>query len=373
MKLFFVFLLLLVNTIAYAGIKGDGSEITGLTKAQVGLNTTDDLPQGSTNKYANVTKEDNGQSAFGWDNHANAGYATQSNLTTHTENTSNPHSVTKAQVGLTNVTDVQAQPADADLDTVSAPGNYKVIYSNATGNWIPFALGDSGTYLKSNGASSAPTFDTPAGTAQTPWTSDIDGGGKNLTNVTSIAVDGDGVSVIQMFNAEHTFSNNVTSGAQTSNITQYYPTSSGTFALRQTDGEYTTAQVAEDTNKYFTNTRARQAAGFKEVIDSSIANYVFYPIFITGNATLTYLRLITRETGTNLNVTFYKGGTAIDLGTTNDVALFTVNSWTNGTDCSYAEVDSFNNDTIEEDVPIIVRYNSGTNTTFSLYGKFAVD
>ena len=38
-------------------------------------------------------------------------------------------------------------------------GNWKVFYSNATGNVIELALGANGTVLKSNGAAAAPTFD----------------------------------------------------------------------------------------------------------------------------------------------------------------------------------------------------------------------
>ena len=42
-------------------------------------------------------------------------------------------------------------------------GNWKVWYSDGSGDVIELALGAGGTYLKSNGASSAPTFATPAG------------------------------------------------------------------------------------------------------------------------------------------------------------------------------------------------------------------
>ena len=42
-------------------------------------------------------------------------------------------------------------------------GNWKVFHSNNSGQLVELALGASGTYLKSNGASAAPTFDTPAG------------------------------------------------------------------------------------------------------------------------------------------------------------------------------------------------------------------
>ena len=57
-------------------------------------------------------------------------------------------------------------------DTVSAAtladftqNNWKVFYSNGSGVITELALGADGTYLRSNGASSAPTFDTPEGSA----------------------------------------------------------------------------------------------------------------------------------------------------------------------------------------------------------------
>ena len=49
-------------------------------------------------------------------------------------------------------------------------GNWKVFHSNNTGQIVELALGANGTFLKSNGASVAPTFDTPAG-----------GGGSSIT------------------------------------------------------------------------------------------------------------------------------------------------------------------------------------------------
>lgn len=42
-------------------------------------------------------------------------------------------------------------------------GNWKVFHSNASGQLVELALGADGTYLKSNGASAAPTFATPSG------------------------------------------------------------------------------------------------------------------------------------------------------------------------------------------------------------------
>jgi hypothetical protein len=60
--------------------------------------------------------------------------------------------------------DVGAQQADADLSTLAGPTAWRVFYSNGSSTITELALGADGTYLKSNGASSAPTFASPSGT-----------------------------------------------------------------------------------------------------------------------------------------------------------------------------------------------------------------
>lgn len=60
--------------------------------------------------------------------------------------------------------DPNSVAGDAFLMTNMNGGNWKVVYTNGTGDVTELALGASGTYLKSNGATSAPTFDTPTAT-----------------------------------------------------------------------------------------------------------------------------------------------------------------------------------------------------------------
>lgn len=50
------------------------------------------------------------------------------------------------------------QAADADLSTLAAPTAWRVFYSNGTSVMSELALGADGTYFKSNGASSIPSF-----------------------------------------------------------------------------------------------------------------------------------------------------------------------------------------------------------------------
>lgn len=55
-----------------------------------------------------------------------------------------------------------------NLTSFVAQTNWRVFYSNGSGDVTELALGADGTYLKSNGASSAPTWATPSGTMVYP-------------------------------------------------------------------------------------------------------------------------------------------------------------------------------------------------------------
>ena len=66
---------------------------------------------------------------------AEAGVATASDLTSHTGNTSNPHSVTKAQLGLTSV-------EDTALSTWAGTTNITTVGNIGTGTWQGTAIAD---------------------------------------------------------------------------------------------------------------------------------------------------------------------------------------------------------------------------------------
>jgi hypothetical protein len=68
-------------------------------------------------------------------------------------------------------------------------GNHKVFYSNGSGEVVELALGDSGKILQSNGASAAPTWETPA--------SGGIGGGTGSTDNAILRADGTGGSTAQ--------------------------------------------------------------------------------------------------------------------------------------------------------------------------------
>jgi len=65
---------------------------------------------------------------------------------------------------------------------------WRVFYSNTDGDITELALGADGTFLKSNGAAAAPTFETPAGSGDfladgsVPMTGDINLDGNNIDN-----------------------------------------------------------------------------------------------------------------------------------------------------------------------------------------------
>lgn len=55
--------------------------------------------------------------------------------------------------------DAAFQALDADLTTLASPGNWKVFYSNGSGNIVALAIGANGKVLKSNGTTSAPSWE----------------------------------------------------------------------------------------------------------------------------------------------------------------------------------------------------------------------
>jgi hypothetical protein len=67
-------------------------------------------------------------------------------------------------------------------------GNWKVFYSNGSGQVTELALGASGTYLKANGVSSAPTFETPPVPISSTTVAFTDGDTTRRSTVTDAAV-----------------------------------------------------------------------------------------------------------------------------------------------------------------------------------------
>ena len=72
---------------------------------------------------------------------------------------------------------------NGDSPTALDATAWRTLYSDGDGNITELAFGTSGQHLKSNGASSAPTWETPSagGGSQTPWTNNVDAAGFALT------------------------------------------------------------------------------------------------------------------------------------------------------------------------------------------------
>ena len=72
---------------------------------------------------------------------------------------------------------------NGDSPTALDATAWRTLYSDGSGNITELAFGTSGQHLKSNGASSAPTWETPSagGGSQTPWTNNVDAAGFALT------------------------------------------------------------------------------------------------------------------------------------------------------------------------------------------------
>lgn len=86
-------------------------------------------------------------------------------------------------VGVLLGTDTATQPGDA-VTTLDGTA-HRILYVDASGNVTELALGADGTYLESNGATSAPSFTTPDGSAQfTPENNTLAGFNGSGTAVT---------------------------------------------------------------------------------------------------------------------------------------------------------------------------------------------
>ena len=121
-----------------AAHKGDKSNPHSVTKEQVGLGNVANVPQASkaefdshvSNSGIHVTTSDK---AF-WNSKANG-----ADLTGHTTNKNNPHEVTKAQVGLSNVDNVK-QASKAEFDAHNGDNNRHVTTTEKA-NWNSKASG----------------------------------------------------------------------------------------------------------------------------------------------------------------------------------------------------------------------------------------
>lgn len=118
--------------------KGDKSNPHGVTKGQVGLGNVDNVKQASKAEFdshvgntgIHVTTSDKAN----WNSKANG-----ADLAGHTTNKNNPHEVTKAQVGLSNVDNVK-QASKAEFDAHAGDNNRHVSASEKA-NWNSKASG----------------------------------------------------------------------------------------------------------------------------------------------------------------------------------------------------------------------------------------
>jgi hypothetical protein len=95
---------------------------------------------------------------------------------------------------------------NGDSPTALDATAWRTLYSDGSGNITELAFGTSGQHLTSNGASSAPTWETPSagGGSQTPWTNNVDAAGFALTaldytsmNTNAAAVTGVAAKLVQ--------------------------------------------------------------------------------------------------------------------------------------------------------------------------------
>lgn len=76
----------------------------------------------------------NGNTAYNWGNHANAGYASDIDLSNHVGNKNNPHSVTASQVGAYTKAEADAELAKKQNKLTATGSSTKPVYVDANGN-----------------------------------------------------------------------------------------------------------------------------------------------------------------------------------------------------------------------------------------------
>lgn len=153
-------------------------------------------------------------------------------------------------------------------------GNWKLFYSNGSGDITELALGASGKVLQSNGASSAPTFETPSGGSVGPGTINELAYFDTTSSIASLAV------ATYPSLTEISYVKGVTSAVQTQ-INAKAPSTSPTFATSIT-GSYLTASEILITD------------GSKNIISAAVATY-------PSLTELTYLKGVTSAIQTQLN------------------------------------------------------------------------
>jgi hypothetical protein len=376
---------------------------------------------------ANTTKEDNGQTAYGWGNHASAGYTNLStvlalsNLTnyynktvadaryglltanntwtgiqTYTGNgtslfpdihvTNNATIDGTAKVGSLEVQGTGAgggkyfDAAGTNYVEVKAPTSVTATYTMYYPTAAPTANGQVMTH-NTNGTTSFANQTggaNPAGTGtemQYRVNSTALGGATNTTwNTTEESLLVPQLKASSLLYADSDMSHTYNVTGKNSNLTYgvtiNLPAANCTLAQRATAGEYNTTQVTEGTNLYYTNARAN--SGFSITLpDSSTWEgghlSVFYPYSYTY--ALTNITGITNATGSNLNVTVSKSNAWNDRTNPGNVTTILLNAWTNGTLCSYNTNSTPANTSIEAGTMIMFHYNSGTNSTLRLLFK----
>lgn len=153
-------------------------------------------------------------------------------------------------------------------------GNWKLFYSNGSGDIVELALGASGKVLQSNGASSAPTFETPSGGTVGPGTQNELAYFDTTTSIASLAV------ATYPSLTELSYIKGVTSAIQTQ-ITAKAPSTSPTFATSIT-GSYLTASEILITD------------GSKNIVSAAVATY-------PSLTELTYVKGVTSAIQTQIN------------------------------------------------------------------------
>lgn len=187
---------------------------------------------------------------------------------------------------------------DADLAKLAAPTAWRLFYSNGTSVITELALGGDGTYLKSNGASAAPTWATPAGSGDASYnftTNNFNGTGNFTTTGTgsfgTLAGTGTGTNSMPNLNVTNlnvTGTFNISEGA----------TKDGTIVGADMKANTVTgAQVDENTLALTNQTWKFQLNNWNSTGITSL------PIIALKAQTIDYVTICPRDIGTNITMT----------------------------------------------------------------------
>ena len=207
----------------------------------------------------------------------------------------------------TNITDLLSS-GNAD----SLGGNWKVFYTNGSGTLIKLSLGAAGTVLKSNGASSAPTFQSDAtGAGGSAYADSLVHDGRRVIG-DSLITDAEGALRFQPLDAQLT---DLADGTLTGDfVSTAYPWSDNEIADNITASNYLLLSAVNDSVMVIINRSAETDLDTTNLA-AAWATYVSNHSGSVSNEAIQDLvgAMVTSNTETNISVSYEDGDGTLDF------------------------------------------------------------